>query len=226
MSYHQGSGRPSLYAKRPLPSTHPPAKTQDQPLHIADPSFLQDLLTVPLDQLIPISRIPSGITPSTTHANTVSAKVDTAQTQDHSINSTQSDVSSNTDRAKNDISCKPASISAKISDVSARSNHIYSTTPQAPNTSVSRPLPSSSLKAPDITISPSAYPAFPYASPYPAQLDLMRAAFAVCAQGKVGLLESPTGTGTLGSSNTPTNQTLIYSLILPPFALASMYFGG
>lgn len=36
---------------------------------------------------------------------------------------------------------------------------------------------------------------FPYAKPYPVQIDLMRKIFSTISDNKIGLLESPTGTG-------------------------------
>lgn len=57
----------------------------------------------------------------------------------------------------------------------------------------------------DVRSSPASFPSFPYPSPYPSQAGLMRAAFALCAQGKIGLLESPTGTGTVDAKPCPSN---------------------
>lgn len=48
----------------------------------------------------------------------------------------------------------------------------------------------------DLTLpTPTHFPAFPYDPPYPIQLDIMRHLYAAIEQGKVTIVESPTGTG-------------------------------
>lgn len=42
---------------------------------------------------------------------------------------------------------------------------------------------------------PSSFPAFPYASPYPIQLELMRHLYEAIESRSVAVVESPTGTG-------------------------------